>query len=86
MWQIKPPSPMFCKPVEAQRRLGVVGCNTKHVAFVPQTPYMPIGTLREAVLYPNGEDSDEWSFVGQNVTSCTGTCVSASSRRAGRWS
>ena len=35
------------------------GCNTKHVAFVPQTPYMPIGTLREAVLYPNGEDADK---------------------------
>ena len=62
------------------------GCNTKHVAFVPQTPYMPIGTLRGPSYIQMVKTWTRWSFVGQNVTSCTGTCVSASSRRAGRWS
>lgn len=29
----------------------------KQIGFVPQRPYLPLGTLREALLYPGGDDA-----------------------------
>ena len=33
------------------------GCEKKKILFIPQTPYIPIGTLRNALLYPNNSDN-----------------------------
>lgn len=42
----------------------------KRVAFVPQKPYLPIGTLRNALLYPEAESRVEDTVVTDALKRC----------------
>ena len=41
-----------------------------HVAFMPQRPYFPLGTLRAALLYPNSEREEPQERIEDALTRC----------------
>lgn len=40
------------------------------IAFVPQRPYLPLGTLRDALLYPAGEAATSDAVIAKAMTRC----------------
>tara|TARA_A100001015_G_scaffold182554_1_gene203191 strand:- start:307 stop:1590 length:1284 start_codon:yes stop_codon:yes gene_type:complete len=47
----------FANLWKAKKGFMQFGCEKKKILFIPQTPYIPIGTLRNALLYPNNSDN-----------------------------
>ena len=39
------------------------GCKKSEVAFLPQTPYLPVGSLRNALLYPHSDEEKDGKFA-----------------------
>ena len=50
---------------------GTCGCpREREVLFLPQKPYIPIGTLKEALCYPDKPEAHSDREVGEALTAC----------------
>jgi putative ATP-binding cassette transporter len=56
------------------------------ILFLPQKPYMPIGTLKEALCYPDKPDTHDALAVGEALTMCQLGHLADRLDEAGNWS